>query len=105
MKMFQIYEATLILEALGNASTSANPNSSRFGRLVRLHYAKDGKIVNAEIKTYLLEKHRVAKGNANERNFHIFHYVSVINIIHSAIYNASVLRYSFCYIFFSSFIS
>jgi len=61
----------------GNAKTQANPNSSRFGRLVQLNYDKDsGRITGAEIQTYLLEKHRVAKYDyQSERSFHIFYYV------------------------------
>lgn len=67
------------MESFGNAKTQANPNSSRFGRLVQLNYSKgSGQISGAEIQTYLLEKHRVAKyDSGSERNFHIFYYVSI----------------------------
>jgi len=81
MKMFffiifvKIYLATVVLESFGNACTTANPNSSRFGRLVKLKYDQFKSIVGAEIKTYLLEKHRVAKFSQKERNFHIFYQV------------------------------
>jgi myosin heavy subunit len=71
----------VVLEAFGNASTRSNPNSSRFGRLVELRYDRSSKsIVGAQIKTYLLEKHRVAKVGAMERNFHIFY--SVMLLVH-----------------------
>ncbi|CAL8103511.1 unnamed protein product [Orchesella dallaii] len=73
----RIYFATIVLESFGNAKTQANPNSSRFGRLVQLNYDKDsGRITGAEIQTYLLEKHRVAKYDFQcERTFHIFYYI------------------------------
>ncbi|CAG7733904.1 unnamed protein product [Allacma fusca] len=76
----RIYCATQILEAFGNASTVANPNSSRFGRLVQIIYGNqkgttDWNILGARIDTCLLEKHRVSKCGPNERNFHIFYYI------------------------------
>lgn len=46
-----------VLEAFGNAKTQANPNSSRFGKFVKVVF-EDEKIVGATISTYLLEKTR-----------------------------------------------
>ena len=75
--LFQIYFASQILEAFGNASTTANPNSSRFGRLIEIHFNGNRRdILGARIETCLMEKHRVARWAAAERNFHIFYYVS-----------------------------
>ncbi|KAH8045148.1 hypothetical protein JL722_14380 [Aureococcus anophagefferens] len=64
------------LEALGNASTGLNDNSSRFGKLVKLSY--DGRggerdVVGASIEEFLLEKARVSRRSrscAQERNYH-----------------------------------
>jgi myosin protein heavy chain len=67
-----------LLEALGNAQTLKNENSSRFGKLIRLVYLGEGastQLVSAHIETYLLESTRVARQAAGERNFHIFYQV------------------------------
>jgi myosin heavy subunit len=61
-----------ILEALGNAKTVRNDNSSRFGKYVSLYI--DGKIVvGASVESYLLEAIRVTNPNKSERNYHIFY--------------------------------
>ena len=62
-----------ILESFGNAKTSKNDNSSRFGKLICINFSKEGKILNAHFETYLLEKSRLAKISQNERNYHIFY--------------------------------
>lgn len=67
-----------LLEALGNAQTLRNENSSRFGKLIRLVYNGEGsgtELVSAHIETYLLESTRVALQASGERNFHIFYQV------------------------------
>jgi len=43
-----------ILESFGNAKTSKNDNSSRFGKLICINFSKEGKILNAHFETYLL---------------------------------------------------
>ena len=48
-----------VFEALGNATTVNNPNSSRFGKFIRLRL-EDGLVQGALIDTYLLEKSRLA---------------------------------------------
>lgn len=64
-----------IMEAFGNAATSRNSNSSRFGKFIKLSYSyhhKQLKLMGAEIENYLLEKTRVVGCAVDESNFHIF---------------------------------
>lgn len=61
-----------ILEALGNAKTVRNDNSSRFGKYISL-FIENQLIVGASVKSYLLEAIRVTKPNPEERNYHIFY--------------------------------
>ncbi|GFR42870.1 hypothetical protein Agub_g3861, partial [Astrephomene gubernaculifera] len=69
----QVLGTNPILEAFGNAKTLRNHNSSRFGKLIQIHFNGSHHICGATIKTYLLEKSRVAMQLKGERSFHIFY--------------------------------
>ncbi|XP_020223619.1 myosin-2 isoform X2 [Cajanus cajan] len=69
----EILQTNFILEAFGNAKTSRNDNSSRFGKLIEIHFSAMGKICGAKIQTFLLEKSRVVQLALGERSYHIFY--------------------------------
>lgn len=61
-----------ILEALGNAKTVRNDNSSRFGKYISL-FMQDKIVIGASVESYLLEAIRVTNPNKSERNYHVFY--------------------------------
>uniref|UniRef100_A0A1D1Z2F8 Myosin-J heavy chain n=1 Tax=Anthurium amnicola TaxID=1678845 RepID=A0A1D1Z2F8_9ARAE len=70
---YEILQTNPILEAFGNAKTARNDNSSRFGKLIEIHFSATGKISGAKIQTFLLEKSRVVQCAEGERSYHIFY--------------------------------
>ncbi|CAH1962799.1 unnamed protein product [Acanthoscelides obtectus] len=69
----KILDANPVLEAFGNAKTTRNNNSSRFGKFIEVHFDKDFKVCGGHISHYLLEKSRVCSPDGDERNYHIFY--------------------------------
>lgn len=59
--------------AFGNAQTSRNKNSSRFGKYLKIHFSASGRVQGASVQIYLLEKSRVVNQDLGERNYHIFY--------------------------------
>merc|ERR1711988_71953 len=69
----QIVATNPILESYGNAKTSRNDNSSRFGKFIRIHFTAAGKLAGCDIESYLLEKSRITQQQEVERSYHIFY--------------------------------
>ncbi|KAK4885795.1 hypothetical protein RN001_002066 [Aquatica leii] len=69
----KVLASSPIMEAIGNAKTTRNDNSSRFGKFIELQFNKQYHIIGASMRTYLLEKSRVVFQAAEERNYHIFY--------------------------------
>ena len=69
----QIVATNPILESYGNAKTSRNDNSSRFGKFIRIHFTTSGKLCGCDIESYLLEKSRITQQQLVERSYHIFY--------------------------------
>merc|ERR1711976_610792 len=69
----QIVATNPILESYGNAKTSRNDNSSRFGKFIRIHFTASGKLAGCDIVSYLLEKSRITEQQEVERSYNIFY--------------------------------
>uniref|UniRef100_A0A670ZRU9 Myosin VB n=1 Tax=Pseudonaja textilis TaxID=8673 RepID=A0A670ZRU9_PSETE len=69
----KVLASSPIMEAIGNAKTTRNDNSSRFGKYIQIGFDKRYRIIGANMRTYLLEKSRVVFQAADERNYHIFY--------------------------------
>ena len=58
----------MLFETFGNAATTNNHNSSRFGKFTKLLFDAKGAVAAAEINVYLLEKSRlVLQASATRR--------------------------------------
>ncbi|RDY03112.1 Myosin-1, partial [Mucuna pruriens] len=70
----EILKTNPILEAFGNGKTLRNDNSSRFGKLIEIHFSETGKISGANIQTCkFTPDSRVVQCNEGERSYHIFY--------------------------------
>ncbi|KAJ2735646.1 Myosin type-2 heavy chain 1 [Coemansia sp. BCRC 34962] len=72
----QILATNPVFESFGNAKTTRNDNSSRFGKFLDIKFEQHRmhqRIVGGRIRTFLLERSRVAYQPPTERNYHIFY--------------------------------
>ena len=69
----KILASNPLMEAIGNAKTTRNDNSSRFGKYIEIIFSDQHQILGATMRTYLLEKSRLVHQSESERNYHIFY--------------------------------
>ncbi|KAM6496484.1 glycosyltransferase family 2 protein [Amanita muscaria] len=69
----QIKSFFTVLDSFGNAKTLMNPNASRHGRYLELHFTPRGRISGAKVLTYGLDKSRLTRLNHEERTYHVFY--------------------------------
>lgn len=72
----KVLASSPIMESIGNAKTTRNDNSSRFGKFTKLLFTNELNVMSltgATMQTYLLEKSRVVFQTSGERNYHIFY--------------------------------
>ena len=71
----KLMQTNPVMEAIGNAKTVRNNNSSRFGKHFDIQFDEKGSILGAFTSSYLLEKPRITEHMKGERNYHVFYMI------------------------------
>jgi myosin heavy subunit len=80
----RLIRSNVVTEAFGNATTLRNANSSRFGKMMRVHFSQlesragapaAFRVSGASVTAYLLERSRVSHREVGERNFNMFYFL------------------------------
>ena len=71
----KLMQTNPVMEAFGNAKTTRNNNSSRFGKHFDVQFSRGGTLVGAHTTAYLLEKPRIIEHSEGERNYHVFYFL------------------------------
>jgi myosin-5 len=82
----RVLQSNPLLETFGNAKTTRNDNSSRFGKYLQLQFEDDAKnapiidkskshcfLAGSKCDVYLLEKNRITGHEPAERTYHVFY--------------------------------
>ena len=69
----RLVESNPLLESFGNAKTTRNNNSSRFGKFMEIHFNNKSAVSGGFVSHYLLEKSRIVSQSNEERNYHAFY--------------------------------
>lgn len=92
----RIVDANPIIEAFGNAKTLRNNNSSRFGKLIKVHFDRNLQITGGMVEHFLLEIARVAKQSEGERNYHFFYQLCAANLEEYHLKSAQEYNFTKC---------
>ncbi len=92
----RVLASSPVMEAIGNAKTTRNDNSSRFGKYIEINFNKSLQIIGANTRTYLLEKSRVVyQVRISILSFYIIIMISYLKIIDRLILKIHVLLMGF----------
>ena len=72
----KVQHAVCVLNAFGNAMAQESDDSSRCGKLLELQLDENQQVIGCGISTFGLEVSRVTQVNPEQRNFHVFHYLT-----------------------------
>lgn len=69
----QVKALVTVLDSFGNAKTLMNPNASRHGRYLEMHFNDRGGLSAAKVLTFGLDKSRLNRLSHEERTYHVFY--------------------------------
>ena len=81
----RVLHSTPLFEAFGNAATTRNRNSSRFGKHMDVLLTADGAVAGGRVRTFMLEKTRAAAPPPpGERSFHVLYFLAAGGLLPQA---------------------